>query len=458
MDTLRTPHGELRLPAFLPDATRGVVRSLDACDLAACGVQGLVVNAFHLARRPGSTAVRELGGIHELMGWRRPIVSDSGGFQLFSLIRQNPKLGSITSKAAIFRAAPGRKAQHLSPEKSIQIQLRLGADILVCLDDCTHSDVPRDEQAASVQRTIAWARRCKDEFERGLDARRGGTHRRQRRDEAGAGPFALSRESANEGAAPAPGAPCGCPEGGGTPAEARAFALSRESANDAVPGHGPREGGRPTSGEPASDWPGGNDGRNLREDGDVRPLLFGVVQGGSDRELRRRCADALIEIGFDGYAYGGWPFDSDGRFLADILAYTAELLPDDKPKYALGVGNPDALVACVRMGYALFDCVLPTRDARRGRLYLLRTAAPADLAYDRLYIRDNDHHRDPRPVSDHCDCNCCRHYSRAYLHHLFAVGDRLAWRLATIHNLRFYTMLIERLTRHAGSAGGRSSR
>ena len=179
-----------------------------------------------------------------------------------------------------------------------------------------------------------------------------------------------------------------------------------------------------------------------------RPLLFGVVQGGNDRELRRRCAEAIIEMGFDGYAFGGWPFDSSGRFLADILHYTAELVPDEKPKYALGIGNPDALIACVKMGYGLFDCALPTRDARRGRLYLFRSAEPADLAFDRLYIHDDRHRRDASPLSEHCDCLACRRYSRAYLHHLFAIRDSLAHRLATLHNLRFYTQLIERLTRN----------
>ncbi|HUT35322.1 MAG TPA: tRNA guanosine(34) transglycosylase Tgt [Planctomycetota bacterium] len=352
MDVLHTAHGDVALPAFFPDATRGVVRGLDAADLEACGVPGLVVNAFHLGNRPGSRTVQSLGGVHALMGWQRPVIADSGGFQIFSLIRQNPKLGSITNKEAIFRSAEGQKTQRLSPEKSIQIQLRLGADILVCLDDCTHPAAPRDEQAAAVARTIAWAERCKAEFERGLAARKAGAA--------------------------------------------------------------------------------------------ARPLLFAVIQGGNEPELRRRCAASLVAMGFDGYGFGGWPFDSDGRLLADTLALTADLMPADKPRYALGIGSPAALVACVRMGYDLFDCSLPTRDARRGRLYVLRDEG---LACDRLYIRDRAHRRDGTPVSAACDCLCCRGHTRAYLHHLFAVGDALAWRLATIHNLRFYTTLLARLKR-----------
>ncbi len=409
MRAIPTPHGDLALPAFLPDATRAVVRSLDAADLEAVGVPGLVVCAYHLMQRPGTKTVAALGGLHALMDWQRPILVDSGGFQIFSLIHQNPRLGSITHKQATFRPGGGR-VRRLSPEKSIQIQLRLGADILVCLDDCTHPDAPRAEQETSVARTIAWARRCKAEFERGLDARGRRSHPRQPDRVTGAQPFALSRESANDEA----------------------------SAGDVHEGGGRAAG---MEGDGAA-----GDTTHLRKCESRRPLLFGVVQGGSDRALRRRCAEALAEMGFDGYAYGGWPFDRDGRFLHDILAYTAELLPDDQPKYALGIGNPQALVACARMGYGLFDCALPTRDARRGRLYRLRSADPADLACDRLYIRDDDHHRDPRPVSDLCDCPCCRRYSRAYLHHLFAVGDALAWRLATLHNLRVYTMLVERLS------------
>jgi len=374
MDVLHAPHGDVALPAFFPDATRAAVRSLDASDLEACGVPGLVVCAFHLARRPGSKAIAAMGGIHRLMGWQRLIISDSGGFQVFSLIRQNPGLGTLTKREAIFRLAEGGKAERLSPEKSIQIQLRLGADILVCLDDCTHPDAPREEQAAAVARTIAWAERCKAEFERGLPRMPG-------KDRLKAG-----LQTGDERV--------------GSPAFRRS----------------PPE--------------------------TARPLLFAVIQGGADPELRRLCAKELTAIGFDGYAYGGWPFDSQGRLMADILALTADLMPSDKPRYALGIGNPSALIACARMGYGLFDCALPTRDARRGRLYILRGDG---LDYSRLYIRDAVHRRDPAPLSDTCDCLCCRDYSRAYLHHLFATHDALAWRLATIHNLRFYATLTARL-------------
>jgi queuine/archaeosine tRNA-ribosyltransferase len=367
-----------------------------------------VVNAFHLSQRPGSRAVEAVGGIHALMDWRGPIAADSGGFQIFSLIRQNPKLGSITNKEAIFRTAQGGKAQHLSPEKSIQIQLRLGADILVCLDDCTHPDDPPAEQAASVARTIAWAERCKAELEQWLAARRP-----VNRDASAS--LGMTTE---DGATPNS---CPSPSGRGEGEGASSVRTTRSGSKGPSPQPSPQGRGRVAG---------------------SRPLLFAAVQGGADRELRRRCAGELVEMGFDGYGFGGWPFDSRGRLLTDILALTAELMPDDKPKYALGIGSPAALIACAKMGYDLFDCALPTRDARRGRLYVFRGDG---LEHGRLYIRDAKHRRDGGPISAVCDCLCCRCYSRAYLHHLFAIRDALAWRLATIHNLRFYTTLIERL-------------
>jgi len=442
MACVSTPHGELALPAFLPDATRAVVRSLDSRDLEACGVPGLVVNAFHLARRPGSRVTAALGGVHRVMDWRRPVVTDSGGFQIYSLIRQNPRHGSITNKHVVFRVGGRGKAERLSPEKSVQIQLRLGADILICLDDCTHPDDPSAEQAASVDRTIAWARRCKHEFDRGLAAR--GRQPRGRHTPGAAsgeeGTVTVSRETVTDQRPPGSDgrgqqaeAPCAP---GAASREERTVTVSRETVTDQMASESPAEGA--AAGIAA--------GRGAEA---ARPLLFAVVQGGGDAGLRRRCAEALVGIGFDGYCFGGWPFDSEGRFLADTLALTAELLPDERPKYAMGIGNPASLIACVGMGYGLFDCALPTRDARRGRLYAFRSARADDLTFERVYIRDARQRREAGPVSAACDCLCCRTYTRAYLHHLFAIGDSLAWRLATLHNLRFYSMLTARLRRDA---------
>lgn len=352
---LETAHGELSLPAFMPDATRAVVRGLDSHDLEACGAPALMLNIFHLSVHPGVRLIQSLGGHHAFMNWHKPIATDSGGFQVFSLIRQDPRFGTITKDGAIFRLSERDRKRKLTPEKAIQRQLQLGSDIVMCLDDCTDAATPYAEQEASVTRTVAWATRCKAEFER-LVAERNG-----------------------------------------------------------VP----------------------------------RPLLFAIIQGGGDKGLRRRCAEALLEIGFDGYGLGGWPLDAEGRLLADIIAYTAELSPDNLPRFALGVGKPENVVTCARLGYHLFDCTIPTRDARHRRLYIFQADRLDDVDlsrddfYSALYIQDEKYARDPGPVSEVCDCLCCTSYSRAYLHHLYAIRDTLATRLGTIHNLRFYTQLME---------------
>ena len=360
-DTLPLVHGNLALPAFLPDATLGVVRAVDTADLRAAGVRALVMNVFHLMQKPGSSTVQALGGLHRMAGWEGPILTDSGGFQAYSLIRQNPRRGSLTDGGIRFHPEGAERAFQLTPEKCIQLQMAYGADILVCLDDCTHVDDSYDVQAASVARTIKWARRCKQEFVRQL--------------------------------------------------------------------------------------------RQRRTDGQLRPLLFGVIQGGGYEDLRRHCAEALLEIGFDGYGYGGWPLDKDNRLLHEMLALTRALVPPELPVHALGVGQPENVVACARMGYATFDSALPTRDARGGRLYIY-TADPADARfelrgrwYDYLYIDDKMHIKNDTPLSPFCDCPTCARYSIGYLHHLHKINDMLFARLATIHNLRFMTQLMDALGR-----------
>jgi queuine tRNA-ribosyltransferase len=362
---LSTPHGPLALPAYFPDATRAVVRTVDSRDLEACGIQGLVVNAFHLSTRPGAGLIKQAGGIHAFMDWRRPIASDSGGFQLMSMIRENARYGTVSDRGIHFVDADGSREKVLfTPEHSIRLQFDLGADLMVCLDDCPRPDAAPAEVAESVRRTVAWARRCRAEFDRLLEA----TGRGQ----------------------------------------------------------------------------------------EVRPLLFGVVQGGYDRAQRERCAHGLLEIGFDGFGFGGWPLTPEGALAEEILAWTAELVPDALPRFALGVGKPEHIVRCFQAGWRIFDCVLPTRDARHGRLYAWSAARlkqvnvqPAGFYYH-VYIRDEKHKRQKGPVSTACDCPCCRHYSLAYLHHLFEIDDALGLRLATLHNLRFYAQLMERITVWSG--------
>ncbi len=338
----------LVFPAFLPDGTRGVVRSLDAQDVANCGISALMVNALHVSSQPGATVVQQLGGIHRFMGWQRPVMTDSGGFQVFSLIAENPKAGSITQKGFTYRLGKEKK-QILTPEKCIQKQFQIGADVMFCLDYCTHPDADGETQRLSVDFTVDWAAKCKAEFDRRV-----------------------------------------------------------------------------------ADRPGAK--------------LFAVVQGGENKALRYECASRLVEIGFDGFGYGGWPIADDGG-LVDAVGWVAELLPKEAPKHALGIGKPKNIVAAFRMGYDTFDCTLPTRDARQKRLYTFQDASKRldGEFYCYVYIGDERYARDAEPIDATCDGPCCRHYSRAYLHHLFEINETLAFRLATLHNLRFYARVMERL-------------
>ncbi len=357
-EPLQTRRGTLPVPTFLPDATRAGVRGLTSGDLRGVGIEAVVVNAFHLLRRPGARVVQSGGGIHRFMDWDGPVLSDSGGFQVWSLIRQDPARGVIRDREVVFREPETRQKWILTPERVMQIQLQLGSDIMVCLDDCTDAGAPLAEQERSVERTVAWARRSREAFDRLVSGLKG----------------------------------------------------------DAIP-----------------------------------PRLFAVVQGGGEETLRRQCATALAAIGFDGYGFGGWPLDADGALLADPLRWVAESLPASAPKHALGIGRPDHLVHAFSLGYSLFDCALPTRDARHGRLYTFRAGYPErglrpGVAFHRaIHILDARYRIDHGPLEPGCDCAVCSRHSRAYLHHLFKVGDTSAERLATLHNLRFYVRMIAAL-------------
>ncbi len=317
------------------------------------------MNTYHLMQNPGSSTVQALGGLHSMCGWQKPIFTDSGGFQIYSLIRQNPKYGSLSNRGATFRPAESGKKFHLTPEKSIQLQLAYGSDVVICLDDCTHVDAPFSVQEESVHRTIHWARRSKIEFQRNL--------------------------------------------------EQKNFPADR------------------------------------------RPYLFAVIQGGGSQALRKRCAEALLDIGFDGYGYGGWPLDHQGNLLQELLAYTRELIPGEFPLHALGVAHPANVVKTCRLGYDIFDGAMPTRDARHGRLYAFRNdpALSGSLTgedwFSFVYAHDDKYIKDNRPVHPFCDCLLCSRFSLGYLHHLFKIADNLAFRLATIHNLRFMMQLTRNL-------------
>lgn len=343
---LKTNHGNVPLPAFFPDATKAVIKSIDSTDLKNTQTPGLVTNTFHLLHQDTVSVINQMGGIHKFMNWDKPVITDSGGFQVMSLVRQNPKMGTIRDTEVIFHPNGSKKQKVvLTPEKAIQTQFRIGSDIIMCLDDCTHPNESAEEQTKSVERTINWARKCRKEFDK------------------------------------------------------------------------------------------------LIEEKEEKPLLFAIVQGGADKELRKRCAGELLDIGFDGYSFGGWPI-SDGVLNSEILEYTSQLLPNDKVKYAMGVGKPENIVDCVNLGWQLFDCVIPTRDARHKRLYVFDDS---EKMYHYLYLQDTSCKFSNEPIDPNCDCYTCQNYSRAYLQHLFKINEVTAWRLATIHNLRFYSQLMGKL-------------
>jgi queuine tRNA-ribosyltransferase len=373
MDSLQTQHSTLQLPAFFPDATLGFVRCTETKDLFAAGTSGAVVNAYHLFRLKKGKLIEKLGGIHKFMGLEgKTIITDSGGWQVMSLIHDNPKLGVITDEEINFTDPETKEKIVFTPELSIQLQMQLNPDIMICLDNCTRPDAPIEEQEKSVKQTILWAKRCKATL--------------------------ISNSK---------------------------FQISKEK----------------------------------------RPLLFAVIQGGNSKELRKKCAEELLKIGFDGFSFGGHPVGSDGKLVDEILEYTAKLIPDEFPKYAMGVGRPEDIVKCFKWGYTMFDCVIPTREARHKKLYVWENSTrhsergeesskedpsppKADqddgFKYDVLYI-NTALSEDTRPIDSTCDCQACKNYSRAYILHLFQMKDPMGARLATIHNLRFYARLMEKL-------------
>ena len=357
MQTLQANGHSLQLPVFFPDATYGFVRSLSSEDLQSIGVQGVEMNSFHLMQKPGSTVISALGGLHKMSAWPGLIMTDSGGFQAYSLIRQDAKFGKLQNDGIIFYPEGSKRKLQLTPEKSIQLQLGYGSDLLVCLDDCTHVDASRSEQEASVNRTIAWAK------------------------------------------------------------------TSRKAYDTLI--------------------------KNRKLEGNMRPLLFAVIQGGAEFDLRKRCADALLEIGFDGFGFGGWPLDNEGWLISDILAYTRSLIPSQFPIHALGIGHPVSIAACFKMGYEMFDCAMPTRDARHGRLYARTsmTAVPSSdpTWFEFKYVNSEANVRAAGPVYEGCDCPLCANYSLGYLYHLYKLQDPSYFRLATMHNLRFMRQLMDSL-------------
>ncbi len=356
---LTTRHGALTTPFFMPDATRASVRGLTNAQLRSVGVVPMVVNTYHLLLQPGMDLVRGAGGIHNFMQWDGPLLSDSGGYQVYSLIHKNAALGKITEDGAVFKSVLDGRTHVLTPEKAIRIQFDLGVDMMVMLDDPRPNDATRTVFEDAVERTIRWAQRCKDEYDRHVAAR------------------------------------------------------DMDEAS--------------------------------------RPLLFGVVQGGPFADLRTRCAHALHAIGCDGYGFGGRHVDMDGRLMEEIIAHTAASITPDAPRFALGIGTPSDIVRCHAVGWDLFDCVIPTREGRHGRLFVYTHtdhaqmhSAPDDF-YHTINIANAQYRQDFSPIDPTCTCYACTNHTRAYIQHLFRVGEPLGAQLAALHNLRFFVRLMEML-------------
>ena len=325
---ITTPRGVIRTPAFMPVGTAATVKAMMPESVAATGADVLLGNTYHLMLRPGSGRIDRLGGLHKFMNWDKPILTDSGGFQVMSL----SELRKLTEEGVRFKSHIDGSEHMLSPERSMQIQAELGSDIVMCFDECPALPASRDRLAESMELSMRWAARSKEAF-------------------------------------------------------------------GDRPGH----------------------------------AIFGIQQGGLEKDLRAQSAEALREIGFDGYAVGGLAVGEGQEAMFGCLDYAPEQLPADKPRYLMGVGKPDDIVGAVARGIDMMDCVLPSRSGRTGQAWTRR---------GQINIKNARHAEDPRPLDEDCTCPACRNYARAYLHHVFRSNEIIASMLLTWHNLHYYQELM----------------
>ncbi len=329
---LKTAHGEIETPIFMPVGTQATVKALTPEQLKECKAQIILGNTYHLFLRPGHKIIEKLGGLHKFMNWDRPILTDSGGYQVFSL----SELRKITDEGVEFKSHLDGSKKFLSPEIALEIQNSLNSDIVMVLDECPPYPSTYDYINLSLALTTKWAKRA------------------------------------------------------------------RKAWNFSV-----KDNGR---------------------------YQFGIVQGGMIKELRRKATSELIEIGFDGYAIGGLSVGEPKNLMYEVLSYSVEWLPENKPRYLMGVGKPEDILFAVEQGVDMFDCVLPTRNARNGQLF---------TRYGTINIKREEYKLDDRPIEEGCDCYTCRNFSRAYLRHLFHAKEILSSVLNTIHNVRFFLRLME---------------
>ena len=329
LGVIRTPRGEIRTPAFMPVGTAATVKGKMPESVRETGADILLGNTYHLMLRPGAERIARLGGLHRFMNWERPILTDSGGFQVMSLA----DLRKLTEEGVAFRSHVDGSKHMLTPERSMEIQRLLGSDIVMAFDECPALPADRGRIAESMALSMRWAAR------------------------------------------------------------------SREAFGDR-PGH----------------------------------MLFGIMQGGLERDLREESAKALVSIGFDGYAVGGLAVGEGQEAMFACLDYAPGFLPEDKPRYLMGVGKPQDIVGAVARGIDMMDCVLPSRSGRTGQAWTRR---------GQVNLKNARHADDPRPLDEVCICPCCRSYSRAYLHHVYRTGEMIAGMLLTWHNLHYYQELMQ---------------
>ncbi len=345
---LTLPHGQVQTPAFMTIATRGAVKTLSSSDVRALGAEIILSNTYHLAARPGTDLLRAAGGLHGLMGWTGPILTDSGGYQVFSLAANR----KLTEDGAEFKDELSGATRSLTPESVIDIQTAIGSDIMMVLDECPAHDMPREQLIASIDRTSRWAKRAFEYRAKLIDA----------------GTIAAGRHS-----------------------------------------------------------------------------LFAIVQGGTDEELRKHSLEGLVGTAFDGFAMGGLAVGEPREDMYRVLEAITPLLPADKPRYLMGVGKPQEIVQAVRSGIDMFDCVIPTRHARHGQVFMFKNRENLldDDFYQTMNLGGEKYTGDLGPIDPNCSCQTCKEHSRAYIRHLFKTNEILGMRLATIHNVRFYVELME---------------
>jgi queuine tRNA-ribosyltransferase len=340
---LETPHGLVHTPAFMPVGTQGAVKATLHRDLIASGAEIILGNTYHLYLRPGDELIARRGGLHRFIGWDGPLLTDSGGFQVFSLAERRV----ITDDGVEFQSHLDGSRHHLTPERAVDIQARLGSDIAMVLDECLAYPASREAAAESMQRSVRWAARCRARLER----------------------------------------------------------LRTAPQPEVTISHS-------------------------------RQAQFGIVQGGVFADLRRESTDATVAIGFEGYAIGGLSVGEPVDQMYSVVEETAGRLPMAAPRYLMGAGTPEDLVECVARGVDMFDCVLPTRNARNGQLF---------TSIGRLNIKNARYAEDDGPVDPACRCYTCTHHSRAYLRHLYLAGEMTAGALNTLHNLTFYLDTMKRI-------------